>query len=199
VGAAWALQEIDLPEYEPLTEDDQDWLLAKYGIYHPTRALLVRNTISGRILIPWPRPDGSIVYWQARARGDEKPKYVGSKGSKPLFVPQFFQTPAPGGKPVLVEGPFDAIRLAEFKHELKGYVPICLGGKSLSATQEGQLRHIVRRGATIRILLDSDALAGALKLRRQLDGLGYVPRVCLLPTPHDPATAPPDILEGVLR
>lgn len=164
-------QAIDLPENKPLSEPVERWVRASYQIDSPKAYLLVSGTgdLDGRVLIPYTDRRGTIVYWNARTRRDEVPKYKAMPGQHPLYVPQYVRPKemTPGSPLVLVEGAFDAMTL----HSRLGLNAVGLGGKYLARGLEAELQYLAAKHTSVRIMLDRDALRSALALRHQLASL----------------------------
>lgn len=182
--------EISMPVWEPLSTKAERYL-ARRGIDIATARQLgiVEMEDSLRVILPYFGPTGQIIYWSARAYSEfeDGPKYMGASGRHPLYVlPGWNQT----DELVVVEGAFDAIAV----HQRTGLHVAALGGKTLPKYLRPELLGLVKRKITM--LLDSDALASALKIRT------WLPRrleVSIVPLPdgEDPASLGPAI-EGYL-
>jgi len=189
---------IDMPEYKGLTENARNFIYAKWQVSHPDKFLLRLGTgdLEGRILIPYPAVDGTIIYLNSRAYGDNLyPKYKCLPGTKPLYVPGRFLGCDRGVRRIaLVEGPFDAMSVVE---RVPWVEAIALGGKQIS---EAQLYELVSRyeNIPITILLDQDALSDAMKLKHRIDPyLVQSARISLV-SAKDPAETTTEELREVL-
>lgn len=91
---------------------------------------------SGRLLIPFFGKDMRVLFYSGRAYLQHatihlnKPKYLHSRGTKPIYVPR-----VPSKQPLfLVEGPFDAIAFAQ-----RGFQSAALCGQSITPAQLAML------------------------------------------------------------
>lgn len=84
----------------------------------------------GRLIIPFKDPEGALFFFQARALGDEQPKYLNPLDSpvKPSHILYPFDEAA--ASVVVCEGPLDARSL-----QLQGINATCTLGSSISDTQ----------------------------------------------------------------
>jgi DNA primase len=133
-----------------------------------------------RVVVPYRYRNGSIIYWNARSYSDleEGPKYLAASGKHPLYVlPQY----KVADTLVLVEGVFDAISVAHHT----GHTVAAVGGKALPSYLVPDVLDLCRR--SIVLLLDGDALSGALTLKRKLETKRQV-RIVPLPVGEDPAS-----------
>jgi len=187
--------EIEVPSPKPLGELAHCYLYRR-GIspnYARILGLCESYCYPGRVVIPvfW---RGTMVYWTARAYTDVYPKYLSAPGKRPLYVvlPED-NIPSPV---VLVEGPFDAIRVAQ-----AGYTGVALLGKTLPAHCRSILQFTVPENTPVKILLDNDqATAHAVRLANQLYGQFEDVRIHLLPNQYkDPGCTPVEVLRAVLR
>lgn len=168
-------EEIQLPEWEPLTKMARKYL-SKRGVKDPNTFGIVSLADSPRVLIPYLGPYGRIIYWTTRAYMDDgKPKYLCAPGKHPLYV-------LPGwtrweDEVLIVEGVFDAI--AYF--EATGRPVVAIGGKTLPSYLVPSIDYLC--AGDRRVMLDSDALAYSVRLARLLGG-----KVQTLPAGEDPGS-----------
>jgi hypothetical protein len=105
--------------------------------------------------------------------------YGNMKGNHPLYVPNWVRCV----RPVIVEGPWDAMRLS-----YAGYRAIALLGKKLPARLQADLLYAVGGHRRPVVMLDGDAVAEAQLLARWLElqpGIDAVD-VIMLPDGMDP-------------
>jgi DNA primase len=135
---------------------------------------------SMRFIIPYYGPDGRIIYWSARSYSklQDGPKYIGASGRHPLFVRTNW---TPTKAVVVVEGALDALAVEEHT----GLHVAALGGKYLSGYLTDDLLGLGTERLVL--LLDSDALTDALKLRARLQTKRQV-KIIPLPVGEDPAS-----------
>ena len=173
--------EVQLPAYQPLCRRALRYLVAR-GISetHAARLGIVEMEDCMRIIIPYFGPDGRIIYWNARSYSklEEGPKYLGASGRHPLYVQPNW---TPTETVVVVEGAFDAIAVAQHTD----YTVASLGGKYLPRYLTPDLLDLCTDRLVL--LLDSDALADALKLRSRLQTKRQV-TIKPLPVGEDPAS-----------
>lgn len=181
-------EEIALPAWTPLSGRAVRYL-SRRGI-DATRAAelgMVEMEDSMRVVVPFVGRDGRINYWSARKYSEleDGPKYLGASGKHPLYV-------RPGWTPtdvlVLVEGVFDAIAVEAHT----GLHVAALGGKALPRYLEPDVLRLGVRELVV--LLDSDALGAAIKLRQRLVTRRQV-RLVPLPAGEDPASLGPRLKE----
>jgi hypothetical protein len=139
-----------------------------------------------RILVPYPGPAGTWIYWNTRAYASGvTPKYSAMPGRHPLYVlPRWH----PSRRVVLVEGVFDAMAV----HQHAGLAAIALGGKSLPAYLRPDLLYLA--ADQILVALDGDAIGAGLSLVRQLSHLRDV-RFVEIASGEDPASMGPALKE----
>lgn len=137
---------------------------------------------SGRIILPFECPNGRS--FTARAtRPDQQPKYLNPEGSGKAFEALLYgwQNVIPGGELVIVEGPFDAVRL--WQH---GIAAVALLGKYMSAAKLAMIASV--RPSAVTLMFDSDGpgMAAAMSVGAAL--YPVVPRllVATLPEGVDP-------------
>ena len=143
---------LDTTHFEPITEnsDVEDPLIAKALSYLYRRSLFPKEDgeyyvaregrYKGRLIIPYKDQYGEIYYHQARALGDEHPKYLnpgrdeGVKSSNVLYP--FPTVPYPEHTFLYVtEGPLDAKSLQRC-----GLNATCTNGSHVSRIQAEQLK-----------------------------------------------------------
>ena len=173
--------ERELPRWEPLTKKALKYLELR-GISEglARRLGIVEMEDRLRVVLPYVGPTGRLIYWSARSYSslEEGPKYLAASGKHPLFVLPDWQ---PKDEVVVVEGAFDAIAV----HQHTGLPVAALGGKSLPMYLQPELLALCRERLTL--VLDSDALGAALKIKERL-ALRRQVRLVLLPDGEDPAS-----------
>ncbi len=173
--------EIQLPAYQPLCRRALRYLL-KRGISERRAASLgiVEMEDSMRVIIPYFGADGEITYWNARSYSklQDGPKYLGASGRHPLYVRPNWQAQE---TVVVVEGVFDAIAVESHTE----HTVASLGGKFLPGYLVLDLLQLCTRRLVL--VLDSDALTDALKLRSRLQTKRQV-TIIPLPVGEDPAS-----------
>jgi len=175
---AWS--EVSLPKWEPLSNRAIRYL-AKRRISREqaTRLGIVEMEDRMRVIVPYYGREGEIIYWTARSYSnlEEGPKYLAASGRHPLYVrPGWHQHDTL----VLVEGVFDAIAV----HQETGMPVAAIGGKALPRYLDQNVLDLSARRLVV--LLDGDALADAIKIKRR-----FTPRrqvdVVPLPVGQDPS------------
>ena len=173
--------ERELPRWEPLGKKALKYLATR-GIDAglARRMGIVEMEYRLRVVLPYVGPTGGLIYWSARAYSplEDGPKYLAASGKHPLFVLPDWQ---PKDEVVVVEGAFDAIAV----HQHTGLPVAALGGKSLPMYLQPELLALCRERLTL--VLDSDALGAALKIKERL-ALRRQVRLVLLPDGEDPAS-----------
>lgn len=154
--------EITLPPWEPLCSRALRYL-CKRGINSDSAARLgiVEMQDRMRVIVPYYGKGGEIIYWTARSYSalEEGPKYLAASGRHPLYIrPSWHSAPCV----VLAEGVFDAITI----YQTTGLPAVALGGKALPRYLEQDLLMVA--ADRVVVLLDGDALAAAVKLKRRL-------------------------------
>lgn len=115
---------------------------------------------SGRILIPYYDPQGNVLTWNGRSLWpDLEPKYkalVQEHSQGYVYVPDYELQ----GKQVLVlvEGPFDALKIAAATR-ISPYLPVALCGKQLNAQKLLRLRAFAQHLDALLLVTDSDVNA----------------------------------------
>jgi DNA primase len=179
--------EVNLPEWQPL-----GWRAKRYlkerGIDEQQAASLgiVEMADRMRVIIPYFGPEGGTIYWTARSYSDleEGPKYLAASGRHPLYV---LPSWAPQSEAVLVEGVFDAIAVSQ----RTGKMAIALGGKACPRYLRSDVLDLCTDD--LLVCLDADAIADALKLKKQLMFRRKV-RVVHLPVGEDPSSLGEDLV-----
>lgn len=170
-----------MPKWEPLGRRALRYLKAR-GISekHAARLGIVETEEDMRVVIPYFGPDGEITYWNARSYSklQEGPKYLGASGRHPLYVRPNW---TPQETVVVVEGVFDAITVEMHTQ----HTVASLGGKFLPGYLVADLLGLCTKRLVL--LLDSDALTDALKLRARLQTKRQV-KIIPLPVGEDPAS-----------
>ncbi|MDP9416755.1 MAG: toprim domain-containing protein [Actinomycetota bacterium] len=151
-----------------------------------------------RIMLPVADETGSVVGFTGRAApsaGDEVPKYINSpetpiyrKSSVLYGLAEARDALADGARPVVVEGPFDAIAVTtSAAHRYVGIAPC---GTALTATQVDALNAAVplaQRGVIVAFDSDAAGLAAAARAYAPLRATGAWPHAAEMPKGHDPA------------
>ncbi len=214
---AW--DEVELPEWEPLTKMAKRYLMRR-DIDEGLRrrlGLVERVDKPFRILIPYFDRAGNMVYWNSRRYSKDigsGPKYLTAPGKHPLYEQRhpvaaaslsLFHEKAEGevdpdwvletgnSTAVLVEGVFDSWAVAQ-----AGYHAIALGGKSLPAYLANDLLTLTQQSAIIVVMLDSDALAAALQIRDQISHKREV-RIVPCPPGRDPGDMSPEEIRRMIH
>lgn len=142
-----ALDNLSIADFEPLTteSDLDDPLVRKAFKYLDSRKIFPeddaeyyisrKGKYADRLIIPYRDEDDEIYYFQARAMGDQHPKYLNpgiDEGVRSQNVLYPFDT----SKEVIVtEGPIDAISLIRC-----GFNATCTKGSNVSEVQALQLK-----------------------------------------------------------
>jgi hypothetical protein len=102
--------------------------------------------------------DGEVVGFTGRAMGRYEPRYLTETSAAVLYLPSSGAPAADQVNLLIVEGPFDALRLADFVRRHYNPVPliiVALCGLSMSANKQLQLRALCRMAAHSMIVPDS--------------------------------------------
>jgi DNA primase len=163
------------------------------------------DTFRSRIMFPLRNHDGRVVGFIGRRLGEgSRPKYLNSPES-PIFhkneilfgLYEGRRSLAAGARPVLVEGPFDAVA-TDAAVDPEEFAPLATCGSAVTAAQLASL-DLDRTG--ILLAFDGDT-AGRRAVLRAWDLLaGSTGRlgVVTLPEGRDPADIPREELPGLLR
>lgn len=156
---------VDLPDTRALTSYAVRYLRDR-GLDTTYTAMLgmAEMVEEPRILVPYRGVNGEIISWIARDYTNTlSPKYTQAPGSKPLYMlPRLIRAP----EVVVVEGVFDAITV--WRALLQRTPVIALGGTSLSAINELELRGLVGRYVFLMLDRDTGGIKGTAKLVNQL-------------------------------
>lgn len=190
-----------------------------YAIEHLCEHFNLRFAMTGlfayRIIFPIREENGSLVTWTGRAINDDAelryktlsylphPKFPNDPISHGPITDYLFGLPGiiHGGEYlVIVEGPFDAIRLWA---GLRGWYGLpatrpqvtCLFGKAVSDTQLDRLAMLKEKYKAMFLVLDPEASADALQLSQQLSVVGVQPH--FLKGKHDPGAMTFDEMDGL--
>lgn len=163
-----------------------------------------------RIILPIYDEDKNLVTWTGRAINDDaKIRYktcsYRSPGRPPPYGPEahgpitdyLFDLPNlyEGGKfLVIVEGPFDALRLTLGAKKWKARLT-CLFGKAVSPAQLDHLADLSDLYDAMFLMLDPEASADTLQLSQQLAAVNVVP--IFLQGEHDPGAFTPEEVAAV--
>ncbi len=141
---------------------------------------------AGRVVIPIYR-DGNLINFQARSISGAPPKYMGPAKGVPNSLFNLERT-ARRGVMLLVEGPFDALRMPEYASSLQG--------KSFNSDKLSQI--LSHRPHTIFLALDDDARKEEQHIFEQL--AGSVPHVAAVQlNAHDLSDAPEETVARLYR
>lgn len=121
-----------------------------------------------RIIIPI-RHNGELLGWTSRAIGDPKsaPRYLASSEDVKTTVFNYDRLKDGGERLLIVEGPFDAIRLDSFCLTNSMDVPFratCTFGTSVTMSQIALLRSLVKKYKEAWVLFDNGADGPATEL-----------------------------------
>jgi hypothetical protein len=121
------------------------------------------DNLAGRILLPYTDARRGVIHWTGRAYTDVDGgrKYMNAPGRHPLYVPGHGIESGPFDHVVVVEGPFDAIRVWQ-----AGFTAAALGGKHMPSYLEDSLHGLGPNKVTV--MLDKDATLDAMKLARRI-------------------------------
>jgi len=167
---------------EPMCMASQ-FLSMKYGIDGGLVHIYGLLRDENRVVIPYTDRFGDVIYYSGRAFDGAQPKYKHMEGKHPLYVPDWVTAHAPHATfndVVLVEGVFDAIKA----HAATGLHVVALGGKSMARYLLHNILALQPRN--IKIALDSDATAAAIKLRNILVPFVDSVQIIRLPDGQDP-------------
>ncbi len=193
----------EMPENHSLGSEAVRFMWARYGISleMSRNFMLVQGSgaperaYGDRILIPYCDRAGEVVYYSGRSFRGQEPKYLNMPGRHPLYVPDWIRGPGfPAGcDVVLVEGAFDAMKVW-----LAGCATVIgLGGKQLARYLLPEL--LALRPRRVLVMLDSDALGAALRLRHQLEPYVDGVDVANLPEGKDPAGMEVDDIKRLIE
>lgn len=176
------------------------WLAKHYKLHYATKGLYRQ-----RIIVPIYDRYGDLLSWTARTiKPDVQPRYrtlrVFKGGEDPppyakiasnhtvLGLPVLWAAPNPRAL-IIVEGPFDALKVTAFGAAL-GVYATCLFGLNVYPAQIAELQELAGRFDQVYLLLDEDAVFQRLRLMEALKSVGVKP----LKMP--PGTDDPGALSG---
>jgi 5S rRNA maturation endonuclease (ribonuclease M5) len=153
---------------------DDDGFQPTYYVATGSRVntLMYRN----RLIIPFENNSG-IFYFQARALGDEAPKYLNATGDWPKSSSVLYPFDTEEDHVVVCEGPFDAISL-----QLQGVNATCTLGCSISDLQVEELKSFEGK-----IIVGYDNDAAGRKGVNRFDYLRRLKRMADLHICHPPS------------
>lgn len=192
----WA--EVELPPVKPLGEEAREYLLGRgFGPGVITARAIAEMVDAPRVLVPYFGSEGKIISWIARDYTDTlRDKYDQSPGAKPLYMlPRLLPTK----EVIVVEGVFDAIKV---RLALANIVPvIALGGTTLSALNELDLRRLVTKEVFLLLDRDTAGIKGTAKLTNQLRDRYNVVDLApvILQEGEDPGQATKEALSQIRR
>ena len=158
-----------------------EWLAKAYNLHYATQGLYAY-----RIIIPIYDRYGELLSWTARTiQSDVQPRYrtlrVSGEDDQPvarvaanhtvLGLPLLWSADKPEAL-VVVEGPFDALKVTAFGRSL-GVYATCLFGLNIYPAQVGELQELAGRFERKYLLLDEDAELQRLRLFGALAPLGF--------------------------
>lgn len=173
-----------------------EWLAENYGLHYATKGLYRH-----RIVVPIQDRYGDLLSWTARTiKPDVQPRYrtlrVFKRGEgvegpfakiasnhTVLGLPVLWSAPNPRAL-ILVEGPFDALKVTAFGAAL-GVYATCLFGLNVYPSQIGELQELAGRFDALYLLLDEDAVFQRLRLMEALRSVGVKP-LAMPPGTDDP-------------
>jgi DNA primase catalytic core len=189
-----------------------DPLIEAAGLARRSRRGTLIDTFRDRAVLPIHSDDGTVAAFIGRApenAGPEVPKYVNSprtclyhKGETLFGLREALQAIAAGARPVIVEGPFDAMAVTTACSG--GCVGVAPCGTALTAEQVRTLSHVADLSSTGALLaFDSDAAGrrAAIRAYHLLIPYTHEVSVMVLPADQDPAQVfaerGPDALAGI--
>jgi hypothetical protein len=156
--------------------DNPERLSEKYGL----RCALT-GRYKDRIIIPI-YMNSELLGWTARAIGEvrQAPRYLMTSDEVKSTIFNYDNLKHGGKRLFIVEGPFDAIKLDNFKFNGNGvgYRATCTFGTSLTLSQLALLRSLIKRFESSWILFDRGAEGPARHLQ---DWLGQDAKVAEMP------------------
>ncbi len=163
-----------------------DRITSKQVIKDYSLGFCVQGPCAGRVVIPISGPSGES--WTARdITGKSAIKYMNPQESDASMVIGGMHMLEDQRTVVLVEGPFDALRLAEH-----GILAFWLGGKNLSKYQKQILINALQPDSCVVVLMDpseppsvSEAIAGRLCLNLKVK----IAKLPTLPEHDDPGSS----------
>jgi DNA primase len=184
------LQTISLPPFTyDINKAPTTWhnkaviYLAERGFKSDRFCVCIGGKYSNRIIIPYYYKNGELIYFNARAMGNEDPKYRGPEkdcGVGKEDVLFFTNFPEKEEKVYLCEGEFDALSL-----HLAGFNAVACGGKNLGEKQSLMLAYY-----KVCLALDRDEAGQAAikKMANMLLSFGYTDpenRISVVLPPND--------------
>lgn len=136
-----------------------------------------------RVVLPFSCPNGRS-FTTRTTEPDAEPKYLNPPTPKGRLL-YGWPLVEPGGDVVLVEGPFDAIRLAAH-----GLAALAVMGLSLSSAQRSLLTQL--RPASITLMLDAGVETEAQGMAASVLGVGGAVYIAQLPAGLDPGDSGAD-------
>lgn len=146
-----------------------------------------------RLIIPF-YVNGVLFGWTGReVRNGTRHRYH-SRGSKDIIF-NMDAAVAPGVSTlIIVEGPFDAIKL-HYYGQRTGYATVATLGVAVTVPQIEQLAKLVSQFKLSIVLLDREMLAAGLPLAAELSAIsGHTVRTKFLTTYKDPGEVPPGVV-----
>ncbi len=179
-GSALAQPFISYLEQRGYRKAQIEWLAKEYKLQYATQGLYAY-----RIIIPIYDHYGELLSWTARTiRPDEQPRYrtlqMKSDDGGPvaklaanntlLGLPVLWGASNPRVL-VLVEGPFDALKVTAFGHTL-GIYAASLFGLNVYPAQVAEVQELLSRFESCYLLIDEDAELQRLRLLQALGPVG---------------------------
>jgi hypothetical protein len=155
--------------------------LAQRGFWNP-RATADRFDLrvgtgryAARLWFPLTAQDGEVVGYTGRAFGDRQPRYLTEAVEATLYLPEWLSPDARVS--ILVEGPVDALKLADATGLRYDYGVAAFCGLAITSRKRLMLLSLAKATPTFFVVLDSTVSAvDANKLRKELETL---PLACL--------------------
>lgn len=159
------------------------WLAENYKLHYATT-----GSFAWRVILPVYDRYGTLQTWTARAiQKDVQPRYktltVEAKEGEPeakiainntILGLQVLHSVVNGRSLVIVEGPFDALKLTAFGHSV-GLYATSLFGLNVYPEQVSLLQEVASRFERVYLLIDEDAELHRLRLLERLSGLAVTP------------------------
>lgn len=173
-----------MPDAEPVFDDSRTpkWRMPRYlkdrGISREVARLYDLRTCfeglyAGRLIMPMIGPLGRT--FTARAMDGDELRYRNPSDAGHRFAVYGFEQLTPGADLVIVEGPFDVLRM-----RCHGFNPIGLLGKEMSKEQESLIKTLPR-GTTVTLFIDPEERRAQYKIAKRLADHFEVVMIAKLP------------------
>lgn len=165
-----------------LRPDDVDTLCQRYKLKAGTG-----GRWTDRVIMPYIQ-DGDLVTWTGRAITAATIRYKDLSLEESLCAPKdtLYNHDAmlDGGKTlVLVEGPFDALKL-DYYGKRHGVRAVALSTNSIKDQQAYLLQTAAERFDKTAVMLDNATALGLVDSMRMKQALNFLPRVSIVPVPY---------------